>query len=337
MSNAVIEKITEKAVQADMSVVLPETQDPRVLTAAAEIVEKKYARVILLGEEDQIRADAKEEGVDLPDAIRFVDPLTDDHRDKYINALHERRRKKGMSRDDADKLLKRPVYYGGMMVGSSRVDGMVSGSICPTRDTVRSAIFGVGLSEGNKTVSSCSIMNTIVEDIGVDGSVVFADTGVVPEPTVEQLADIAIAAADACKALLQVEPAVAMLSFSTKGSAFSPAVEKVIEATKIAQKRRPDLNIDGELQLDAAVVPSVGERKAQNSPVAGKANTLVFPDLSCGNIAYKLVERFGKASALGPLLLGLAKPVNDLSRGCSVEDIVLISAITSVQALAARK
>jgi len=198
---------------------------------------------------------------------------------------------------------------------------------------VRAALLGVGLSPGNKTVSACSVMNTIVPQFGVEGSVIFADTGVVPEPTAEQLADIAILAADSCKALLGVEPHVAMLSFSTKGSAYSPAVQKVIDATKLAQSRRGDLKIDGELQVDAAMIPDIAGRKVKGSPVAGRANTLVFPDLSCGNIAYKLVERFGKATALGPLLMGLARPVNDLSRGCRVEDIVLIAAITVVQAL----
>lgn len=330
MESEVVKKIAARAVAAQKHIILPESQDPRVLLAARRITDLKYARITLLGDESQVRRQAQESDVDLG-GIEIVNHLQDPNRDKYIDILHERRRAKEMSRDDADKLLERNVYYGGMMVGQGRADGMVCGSICPTRDTVRSAIFGVGMAEGNRTVSSCSIMNTIIPEVGVDGSVIFADTGVVPEPTVEQLADIAVAAAEACRALLDTEPLVAMLSFSTKGSAYSGDVQKVIDATKLVQQRRPDLRIDGELQLDAAVVPSVAERKAKDSPVAGKANTLVFPDLSCGNIGYKLVERLGRATALGPLLLGLARPVNDLSRGCSVDDIVLISAISAVQ------
>jgi phosphate acetyltransferase len=331
MSNTVVNKITESARELYKRIVLPESDDPRVLQAARKIEDNKYAEVILLGDPDQITARANELEIAL-DGIEILNHMEADRREEYIETLHERRKHKDVTPDDADKLLTKGVYYGGMMVGSGEVEGMVAGSMCPTRDTVRSGLWGVGLEQGNKTVSSCSIMNTIVEDVGVDGSLIFADTGVVPEPTVDQLADIAIAAAGACQALLGVDPYVAMLSFSTKGSAFSPAVQKVIDATRQAQERRPELKIDGELQLDAAIVPGVAERKAKSSPVAGKANTLVFPDLSCGNIAYKLVERLGNASALGPLLLGLAKPVNDLSRGCSVEDIVLITAITAVQA-----
>ena len=327
-----MDKITSRARQANKKIVLPEADDPRVLKAARQITDLRYARVTLLGNEAAIRGLASQHGVDLS-GVELVDPMTDSKRQEYVNLLHERRKHKDMSLQDADKLLTKVMYYGTMMVGDGRMDGMVSGSVSPTRDTVRAALFGVGLTPGNSTVSSCSVMNTVVPEVGVNGSVIFADTGVVPEPTVEQLADIAIAAADACRALLGVEPFVAMLSFSTKGSAYSPAVQKVIDATKLAQSRRSDLKIDGELQLDAAIIPAIAERKAQGSSVAGKANTLVFPDLSCGNIGYKLVERLGRATALGPLLLGLAKPVNDLSRGCSVEDIVLITAITAVQAI----
>ena len=327
----VIRRIIDRARVANRQIVLPEGQDRRVLAAARRITDEGYARVLLIGKADEIQAAAKDAQVNLDD-VESVDHMTDTDRPRFVEHLHERRKHKGMSTADAEKLLTRPVYYAAMMVGSGHVDGMVAGSICPTRDTVRAALFGVGLTEGNRTLSSCSIMNTIVPEIGVHGSLIFADTGVMPEPNAEQLADIALAAADACENLLEVEPYVAMLSFSTKGSAYSPSVQRVIDATRIAQERRPELELDGELQVDAALIPDVAERKAKGSPVAGRANTLVVPDLSCGNIGYKLIERLGRATALGPLLTGLKHPINDLSRGCSVEDIVLISAITAVQA-----
>ena len=331
MACTVVESICTRAASASKTIVLPEADDGRVIEAARRITDRNLARIILLGDEDKILSDAKSAGINLGD-IEIVNPLTDTDREKFADILHHRRRHKDMSRNDAAKLLERPVYFGGMLVGQGRADGMVAGSICPTRDTVRSALFAVGTSNGNKTVSGCSVMNTVINEVGVDGSLIFADTGVVREPTVEQLAEIAIAAAETCKSLLGVEPYVAMLSYSTKGSAYSPAVQKVIDATKLVQKKCPDLKIDGELQLDAAILPDVAQRKAHDSQVAGRANTLVFPDLNCGNIAYKLVERLGRASALGPLLQGLAKPINDLSRGCNVEDITLITAITAVQA-----
>jgi phosphate acetyltransferase len=331
MGNIVVEKLTRRAQAAKRRVVLPEASDPRVLLATQEILRQRYARVTLLGEADKIQAAAKECGADLAGA-EIVNPLTDERRGKYVDALFAKRKAKGMTRDQADELLRQTVYYGGHMVGDGRADGMVCGSICPTAETVRSALFGVGTAPGIRTISACSVMCTIIEEFGVDGAVIFADTGVVPEPTTEQLADIGVAAADSCRALLDTEPYLAMLSFSTKGSAYSPDVQKVIDATELIRSKRPDLKVDGELQVDAAMIPSIAERKAKGSPVAGRANTLVFPNLTCGNIAYKLVERFGKALALGPLLMGAAKPINDLSRGCSVEDIVLIAAITAVQA-----
>jgi phosphate acetyltransferase len=336
MSSAVVEKITARATGANQRIVLPESLDPRVLHAARLITDLRYARVTLLGPPQRIAADAAKAKLDLSD-VEMVDPLTDPRREVYVERLMALRGKKGMTQAEAVKTLADPVYFGGAMVADGRVDGMVVGSICPTKETIRSALWSVGTAAGCKTVSSCSIMQTIVPSLGVQGALIFADTGVIPEPTVEQLADTAIHAAEACRALLGAEPRVAMISFSTKGSASSPMVQFVIDTTKLAQSKRPDLKIDGELQVDAAVIPNIAARKCGDSPVAGHANVLIFPNLSCGNVAYKLVERLGNAIALGPLLLGLAKPVNDLSRGCSVEDIVLVTAITAVEAMAIKE
>ncbi len=336
MGSLVLEKITARAIQAGKRIVLPESQDIRVLQAAQEITRLGYARIILLGSRQRIEADAVEHGICLA-GVEIINPAEDPTTETYVERLFQLRKAKGLTRERAADLLEAPVYYGGQVVADGRADGMVAGSMCPTADTIRSSLWSVGTAEGCRTVSSCSLMQTIVPEIGVDGAVIFADTGVIPEPTVEQLSDIAVHAGECCRALLDAEPRVAMLSFSTKGSAHSPSVQAVIDATKLAQTKRPDMKIDGELQVDAAVVPEIAKAKAGGGDVAGKANVLVFPNLSVGNICYKLVERLGRATALGPLLLGLAKPINDLSRGCSAEDIVLIAAITAVQAEAAQQ
>jgi len=336
MGSSVIEKIAARAIRASKRIIFPESHDSRVLRAAQEITRLNYARVILLGPRQRLEADAVRCGVCLA-GVEIIDPDDQAAREKYVQRLHQLRKAKGMTREEAARLLEQPVYYGGQVVADGLADGMVAGSMCPTADTIRSSLWSVGPSGGCRTVSSCSILQTIVPEIGVDGALVFADTGVVPEPTAEQLSDIAVHAGQCCRNLLEVEPRVAMLSFSTKGSARGPMIQTVLDATALARAKRPDMKIDGELQADAALIPEVAKAKlkGQASEVAGRANVLVFPNLSASNICYKLVERLGRATALGPLLLGLAKPINDLSRGCGVEDIVMIAAITAVQADAA--
>ncbi len=330
MSRSAIERITARAIQARQRIALPEARDPRVLKAAREITDRGYARVTLLGNARVLASAGVEHGVSL-EGVDLIDPDEDSRRAHYVAQLVRARRKQRMTREEAEDVLSKPVYFGGQLVADGRVDGMVAGSVCPTADTIRAALWSVGPAPGCSTVSSASLMQTNALGLGVGGALIFADTGVVPEPTVEQLADIAIQAGEACRALLEVEPRVAMISFSTKGSARCPAVQHVVDATRMAQAKRPDMMIDGELQVDAALIPEVALRKVGSSAVAGQANVLVFPNLSVGNVAYKLVERLGGAVALGPLLLGLSKPVNDLSRGCSVNDIVLVAAVTAAQ------
>lgn len=324
--------IREKAKKNPKIVVLPEGEEPRMIKATETIINEGFASLILLGEEENIKSKAQELGIKLPNEIKIINPKDSDKLKEYAESYYQLRKNKGLSLDEAYQLLENPLYFGALMVYQNDADGLVAGSINSTGDVFRPALQTIKTAPGINIVSSSFIMVLPDCPYGESGVVVFADCAINPEPNAKQLADIAIASAATGKALVGFEPRVAMLSFSTKGSAKHPLVDKVIEATKIVQEKKPELLIDGELQADAALVPSIGERKAPNSKIAGKANVLIFPDLHSANIAYKLVERLAKAEAIGPISQGMRKPVNDLSRGCSDEDIVNVVAITVLQA-----
>lgn len=326
---AIIDKIKAKAKANVKHIVLPEGEEIRNIQAAAMIVEQGLAKLTLLGNPDKVKAVAA--GVNL-EGVAIIDPATSEKSAEYANMLFEIRKAKGMTEEQAANLVKDPMYYGVMMVKAGDADGLVSGAIHSTGDMLRPALQIIKSKPGIKTVSSCFLMECPNKAYGDDGVMIFADCAVNIDPDAEQLANIALGAADSARALAGIEPRVAMLSFSTKGSAKHDNVTKVQEATRIAKEMAPDLMLDGELQLDAAIVEKVGQLKAPGSKVAGHANTLVFPDLGAGNIGYKLVQRLAGAEAYGPILQGIAKPCNDLSRGCSAEDIVATVAITACQA-----
>jgi phosphate acetyltransferase len=314
-------------------IVLPEGSDARVVEAARILVDKKLvSELILLGTPDEINTAAAQAGVTL-EGISIENPEDSPRLEEFTEAYFELRKHKGITMQKARYMVEDVLSYGAMLVACGYADGMVGGAIHATADVLRASIIIVRPAEGMKTVSSCFAMIVPNCSSGANGAFIYSDCGAVPNPDVSQLADIAIAAAGSCKQLLGVEPVVAMLAFSTKGSASDPIVDKVIEATNIVKERAPDLIVDGELQADAAIIENVAASKAPNSPVAGKANTLIFPDLNAGNIAYKLTERLTGGEAYGPLLQGLSKPVNDLSRGCKVSDIVNVAIITQVQGM----
>ena len=331
---SVIDEIKNKAKANKKTVVLPETTDMRTLTAAAEVISEGIADIILVGKEDEIKAKAEAEGLDLSKAS-FVDPENCDHLNTYIESLCEARKSKGLLPEDAKEiLLSNPLFFGATMVRVGDADGMVAGAINSSANVLRAALQVVKTAPGTEIVSAFMLMDTQAKDMGENGCFVFADCGLNQNPNPEQLAAIASSSATTFEQLIGATPRVAMLSHSTCGSAKHDDVTKVVEATNIAKEKYPQYLICGELQLDAAIVPEVAASKAPRSEVAGKANVLVFPDLDAGNIGYKLVQRLGGAQAFGPITQGIAKPVNDLSRGCVASDIVGAVAITCVQAAA---
>ena len=326
-----IENIKEKAKKDIKTIILPEAEDIRVLKATEQIIKEGFAKVILIGDTTQINEDANKNNLNISD-VEIINPKTSDNFEEYANSLYELRKAKGMTLEQAKKLLLEPIYFGMMMVKNNDADGLVSGACHSTANTLRPALQILKTAPGTKLVSAFFVMVVPNCEYGENGVFVFGDSGLVENPSAEELAEIAKSSSKSFETLVGKPSKVAMLSYSTYGSAHSELTENVINATKLLKEQMPNLVCDGELQLDAAIIPEVASSKAPNSPVAGKANTLIFPDLNAGNIGYKLVQRLAKAEAYGPLCQGVAKPVNDLSRGCSSKDIVGVVAITCVQA-----
>mgnify|MGYP001144126020 FL=1 len=326
-----IDSIKQRARQNIKTIVLPEASDLRIIKAAAIAIQEKYANIVLVGDEDSIRKIANENKLNINEA-QIVNPLKSEKTEVYANKLYELRKEKGMTLEKARELVKDEVYFSMMMVKLEEADGLVSGAIHSTSDTLRPALQILKTAPGTKLVSAFFLMVVPDCEYGENGVFVFGDCGLNQNPTAEELVEIAHSSSKSFEQLVGKEAKVAMLSYSTMGSAKSELTQKVIDATNMVKEKYPEVKVDGELQLDAAIVPEVGKSKAPNSDIAGTANTLIFPDLNAGNIGYKLTQRLGKAEAYGPLCQGIARPVNDLSRGCSAEDVAGVIAITAVQA-----
>ena len=328
-----IDEVKKRAKEEIKTIVLPEAEDIRTLKATEQVLKEKYAKIILIGNEKAIQEKAKEEQINIEGA-KIVDPATSEKYEEYVQLLYDLRKAKGMTIEKAQELVKDPVYYGMLMLKDekSEADGLVSGAVHSTSDTLRPALQILKTAPGTKLVSAFFIMVVPNCEAGENGTFLFGDSGLNENPDAEALSEIAISSSKSFEQLVQAKPKVAMLSYSTYGSAKSELTEKVINATKLVKEKEPNLLVDGELQLDAAIIPEIAEMKAKGSPLNGEANVLIFPDLNAGNIGYKLVQRLGKAEAYGPLCQGIARPVNDLSRGCNSEDIAGVIAITAVQA-----